>query len=183
MSKKVLLVVGSLREKSFNKTVAKYVESKLNEKGLEVKFLDYANVPLFNQDVEFPAPSSVEKVRNEAVNASALWIFTPEYNGYVPGVLKNLLDWLSRPLAPELFADARILAQKPVTVSGIAGGSKAGFVIPRLEGLLEAMTLNVIKESTGLALPVTAWTTGEFELSNEQKEELDKQVEKFVESI
>ena len=83
MSKKVLFVVGSLREKSFNKTVAEYISKKLEEKGIETSFLDYSKLPFMNQDIEFPTPSEVEKVRNDVKNVDALWIVTPEYNGAV----------------------------------------------------------------------------------------------------
>ncbi len=48
MSKKVLFVVGSLREKSFNKTVAEYISKKLEEKGIETSFLDYSKLPFIN---------------------------------------------------------------------------------------------------------------------------------------
>ena len=85
MSKKVLFVVGSLREKSFNKTVAEYISKKLEEKGIETSFLDYSKLPFMNQDIEFPTPSEVEKVRTDVKGANALWIVTPEYNGSVPG--------------------------------------------------------------------------------------------------
>ena len=91
---KLLFIVGSLRKDSFNlqlaQAAAKYLEGKA-----EVEFLDYKNVQFFNQDIEFPAPPEVAAIR-EAVNAAdGLWIFSPEYNHYFPGVLKNLLDWLS----------------------------------------------------------------------------------------
>lgn len=51
-----------------------------------------------NQDLEVPVQPSVEMVRKEVKEADALWIFTPEYNFSFPGVLRNLLDWLSRPM-------------------------------------------------------------------------------------
>ena len=51
MSKKVLFVVGSLREKSFNRTVAEYISKKLEEKGIEISFLDYSKLPFISQDI------------------------------------------------------------------------------------------------------------------------------------
>ena len=91
MNKKVLFVVGSLREKSFNKTVAEYISKKLEEKGIETSFLNYSKLPFINQDIEFPTLSEVDKVRNEVKNVDALWIVTPEYNGSVPGPFKEFL--------------------------------------------------------------------------------------------
>ena len=97
--KKVLLIVGSLRKESFNLQLAKLAEEMLKDK-VQVSLLQYADLPFMNQDMEFPAPESVARVRQEVLAADGIWIFSPEYNYQIPGVLKNLLDWLSRPLAP-----------------------------------------------------------------------------------
>lgn len=115
---KLLFIVGSLRKESFNlqlaQAAAKYLEGRA-----EIKFLDYCEVPFFNQDMEFPAPPAVTAVR-EAVNAAdGVWIFSPEYNHYFPGVLKNLLDWLSRPISA---TEGNVLAGKPVALSGVTPG-------------------------------------------------------------
>ena len=77
MSKKVLFVIGSLREKSFNRIVAEYISKKLEEKGIEISFLDYSKLPFISQDIEFPTLNEVEKVRNDIKNADAFWIVTP----------------------------------------------------------------------------------------------------------
>ena len=97
--KKVLMIVGSLRKDSFNLQLAKVAEKILKGQA-EVRYLHYADLPFMNQDMEFPAPESVARVRQEVLAADGIWIFSPEYNYQIPGVLKNLLDWLSRPLAP-----------------------------------------------------------------------------------
>ena len=97
--KKVLLIVGSLRKESFNLQLAKLAEEMLKDKA-RVSILQYADLPFMNQDIEFPTPESVARVRQEVLAADGIWIFSPEYNYQIPGVLKNLLDWLSRPLAP-----------------------------------------------------------------------------------
>ena len=97
--KNVLMIVGSLRKDSFNHQLARQVEAMLAGKA-EVSFLQFADLPFMNQDIEFPAPESVARVRQAVQKADGIWIFSPEYNYQIPGVLKNLLDWLSRPLAP-----------------------------------------------------------------------------------
>lgn len=93
--KNVLFIVGSMREQSFNRQLAKVAEEMLKGK-CNVKYLDYSDLPYMNQDLEMPVQPAVARVREEVKNADALWIFTPEYNFSYPGVLKNLLDWLSR---------------------------------------------------------------------------------------
>lgn len=62
---------------------------------MNVEFLNYRDVPLLEQDTEFPAPQSVKDVREQVGKADAVWVVSPEYNGSYPAVLKNLLDWLS----------------------------------------------------------------------------------------
>ena len=86
--KKLVFIVGSLRRGSFNRVLADYVAGKVADRA-DVEFLDYADVPFVNQDIEFPAPGSVTRVRKAVESADGVWIFTPEY---------NFSDWLSRPL-------------------------------------------------------------------------------------
>ena len=183
MSKKVLFVVGSLREKSFNRTVAEYISKKLEEKGIETSFLDYSKLPFMNQDTEFPTPSEVEKVRTDVKNADALWIVTPEYNGSVPGPLKNFLDWISRPVEKGNFGAPEFVKGKLVAVSGAAGKSEASLVIGEITGLLTRMGLNLLEEKVGLVLPAEAFQTGVFNLSDKQKAKLDNEVKLFVEKL
>ncbi|MBQ9844742.1 MAG: NAD(P)H-dependent oxidoreductase [Oscillospiraceae bacterium] len=74
--KKVLMIVGSLRKNSFNMQLARYVEEMLAEKA-QVSFMDYAELPFMNQDIEFPAPDSVAKARQAVMDADGILIFTP----------------------------------------------------------------------------------------------------------
>ena len=115
---KLLFIVGSLRKESFNLQLAR-VAAKYLDGRAEVKFLDYKEVPFFNQDIELPAPPAVTAVRNAVNAADGVWIFSPEYNHYFPGLLKNLLDWLSRPVSAK---EGNVFAGKPVALSGITPG-------------------------------------------------------------
>ena len=92
--KKILFIIGSLREGSFNRKLAEEAERMLDGRAT-VEYLDYSDVPPMNQDFEFPAPAAVRMVREKVAEADALWIFSPEYNYSYPGHLKNLIDWLS----------------------------------------------------------------------------------------
>ena len=183
MNKKVLFIVGSLREKSFNRIVAEYISKKLEEKGIEISFLDYSKLPFISQDIEFPTPNEVEKVRNNVKNADALWIVTPEYNGSVPGPLKNFLDWISRPVVKGNFGAPEFVKGKLVAVSGAAGKSEASLVIGEITGLLTHMGLNLLEEKVGLVLPTEAFQTGVFNLSDEQKAKLDNEVKFLLDKI
>ncbi|MDO5088222.1 MAG: NADPH-dependent FMN reductase [Leptotrichiaceae bacterium] len=178
--KNLLFIIGSLREKSFNSTVAKYVE-KIVEDRADVEFLEYSKLPYMNQDMEFPTPEEVAKVREKVSSADGIWIFTPEYNYNIPGVLKNLLDWLSRPLKPFAFQEPTAISGKFVTISGAAGKSAAAGARESLAKLLGFIRAEVIDEiGTGISVPAEAFQTNELELSEENKEALKKQAEKFL---
>ncbi len=99
--------MGSLHKNGFNNQLAEEAKARIGDRA-EVKFLNYADVPFFNQDEEFPnLPAAVAAARKAVVEADGVWIFSPEYNYSYPGVLKNLLDWLSRPLEPFPAQSAR----------------------------------------------------------------------------
>lgn len=168
---------------SFNRTVAEYISKKLEEKGIEISFLDYSKLPFISQDIEFPTPNEVEKVRNDVKNADALWIVTPEYNGSVLGPLKNFLDWISRPVVKSNLGAPEFVKGKLTAVSGVAGRSEASLVIGEISGLLTRMRLNLLEEKVGLVLPAEAFQTGVFNLSDEQKAKLDNVVKLFVEKL
>lgn len=118
MSKKLLAIVGSLRKESFNLMLAEKAKEIVGEEA-EFEILDYHDIPYMNQDIEFPAPEKIAGIREKVKDADGIWIFTPEYNHFFPGVLKNLLDWLSRPVSGD---EGNVLTGKPVALSGITPG-------------------------------------------------------------
>ena len=184
MSKKtVLLIVGSFRKNSFNQTVADYIAEEL-KKEVNVEFLNYRDVPLLEQDTEFPTPKEVVEVRNQVRNSDAMWIVSPEYNGSYPAILKNVLDWLSRPLVAFDRETPTVIAGKPATVSSIAGSTEGKFVRQNLSTLLAYIRMNPMEGiGTGLVVPAEAWQTGVLTLTDEHKEALKKQVKEFLEFI
>lgn len=141
--KKILAIVGSLRKGSFNKQLALEAQKAVAGKA-ELEILDFQDVPLFNQDLEFPAPESVQRVRRLVKEADALWIFSPEYNHFFPGVLKNLLDWLSRPISAK---EPQVLAGKPLALSGITPGiSGTGLAQDHLVTLLSFLNCRIMNQ-------------------------------------
>lgn len=140
--KKILMIVGSLRNNSLNMQLAKIAEEMLDGKA-QVSFLDYADIPFMNQDIEYPAPESVSRVRQIVMEADGIWFFTPEYNSYIPGVLKNLLDWLSRTLQPNDMNWNPVLKDKPAVISSVAGGGAGEGARKNLSSLLEILAMKV----------------------------------------
>ena len=144
--KKILFIVGSMRKQSFNRQLSEIVKEKLNGKA-EIKELAYSDLPYMNQDIEFPTPEVVARVRAEVKEADGIWIFTPEYNYSYPGVLKNLLDWLSRPYKANDFASGTAVLEKKVTISGIGGKFATAGVREKLKELLGFIKMKLPKQS------------------------------------
>ena len=115
---KVLGISGSLRGDSYNTQLLRAAAELLPE-GVELKLYDgLREIPPYDQDVQdTAAPVAVEALRQRLAAADAVLFATPEYNGSVPGVLKNALDWASRPL------DSNPLRNKPVAVIGASTGA------------------------------------------------------------
>jgi len=111
---KILAIVGSLRKESYNRQLALAAKEILGDR-VDFSILDYQDVPFMNEDIEFPTPEAVKRVREEVKTADGIWFFTPEYNHFFPGVLKNLIDWLSRPVSDK---EPKVLAGKPAAISG-----------------------------------------------------------------
>lgn len=177
--KKILFVVGSMRKESFNRQRANIIAEELKGKA-EVSFLSYGDIPFMNQDIEFPTPEEILRVRSEVEGADGLWIFTPEYNSSYPGVLKNLLDWLSRPHKPNDYANGSSVTDKKVAISGVAGKSAAAGSRGKLKDLLEIMGMKVMENQVGVTINPEAWVNNELTLSDDKKEELKKQAEEFL---
>ena len=178
--KNVLMIVGSLKKRSLNRQLAESVRDMLDGKA-RVSFLEYADVPFLNQDTEYPAPQSVERVRQAVMAADGIWIFSPEYNYQIPGVLKNLLDWLSRPLVPQDRERGSAVKGKVVTVSGVAGKSGAAGVRKNLSALLEIMSMKLVAGmGTGVSVPSDVMQSGELALSEEDRQNLAAQLELFL---
>jgi chromate reductase len=115
---RILVIVGSLRKNSLNRQLAQVAQGIMEDRA-DFRLLDYHDLPFMNQDLEYPAPPAVKRVREEVKLADGIWFFTPEYNHYFPGVLKNLIDWLSRPIGP---GEPQVLEGKPAAISGISPG-------------------------------------------------------------
>lgn len=177
--KKIVFVVGSLRSASFNRKLADVAASALEGKA-EVSFLDYRDIPYMDQDIEFPAPSQIERVRNEVMKADGLWFFTPEYNGFLPGALKNLLDWLSRPLKAGDYAAGTALTGKKAAVTGVGGRMAARGAREQLMKLLPFLKVSVMEQDQGFSLPASAFMNGTWEVEEETAAAVERQSEEFL---
>ena len=177
--KKILFVIGSLRAKSFNRQVANVAKEMIGNRA-EVQELDYSDLPLLNQDIEQPEPAAVARIRKTIAEADGLWIFTPEYNMSYPGHLKNLLDWMSRPVKPMDYGTPTCINGKRVAISGAGGKAATADCRAKLTELLTFMKAEVLKEQVGIAVPAEAWGTDVLVLTDEQKAALKALADKLI---
>ncbi|MGI9123473.1 MAG: NAD(P)H-dependent oxidoreductase [Mycobacterium sp.] len=117
----VLVLVGSLRSGSVNRQLAEAAAESAPDGVTLTVYPDLGELPFYNEDLDVdPAPAPVAALRAAAAAADAALVVTPEYNGTIPAVLKNAIDWLSRP-----FGNGA-LKGKPVAVIGVAAGRYGG---------------------------------------------------------
>ena len=181
--KKILFIVGSLRKGSFNLQVAHEVELMLNGKA-EVSYLDYSDVPFINEDYEYPAPEAVTRLRDIVASADALWVFTPEYNHSYPSQLKNVFDWLSRPVKTKDYELPTVIRGKKVALSGDGGKQQTAKCREKLVELLQVIGADVMTEpQSGIELGAEAWTEGRMVLSDDDKRNLAAEAKAFLEFI
>lgn len=113
--KKILAISGSIRAQSFNTGLTKALP-ELAPEGFSVEYADISTLPLFNSDLESAFPSEAQVLKDQIESADAIVFATPEYNRSIPGVLKNAIDWASRPWGKNSFVG------KPVLVMGASVG-------------------------------------------------------------
>lgn len=138
---KIVAIVGSLRKDSLNRQLALKAGELISDRA-DFEILDYADVPMMNEDIEFPAPAAVARVREKIKSADGVWFFTPEYNHFFPGVLKNLIDWLSRPVSDD---EGNVLERVPAAISGISlGMGGTGIAQDHLVTLISFLNMDVM---------------------------------------
>ena len=112
----ILGFAGSLRKQSYNKAILAAALEAIPD-GASLEVFDLEGIPLFNQDLELEPPDKVKEFKAKIRAADAILIATPEYNYSIPGVLKNAIDWASRPYGDNAFNG------KPVAVMGASVGT------------------------------------------------------------
>ncbi|WP_332701512.1 NADPH-dependent FMN reductase [Devosia sp.] len=131
--KNVAVLLGSLSENSINKTLAKTFE-KLGEGRLRFDYLDIAGLPFYNNDLWDNPPAAVTDLKHRVEAADAVLIVMPEFNRSFPAVIKNALDWASRPYGHNSWAGKplAIAGASPGGIGTAAGQSQLRAVLPVL---------------------------------------------------
>lgn len=150
---KILAFAGSARIESFNKKLVKVAAKEAQMAGAEVTYIDFLDypIPLFNQDLEDDKglPESVLEFRTLLKSHQGFLIASPEYNGSITPLLKNAIDWASRPTPSEsslvCFKGkvAALLAASPGGLGGIRG-------LVHVRAILEGIGVTVIPQQKGI---------------------------------
>jgi chromate reductase len=112
----ILGIAGSLRKQSYNKGALRAAQ-ELVPPGAKLEVFDLAGIPAYNQDEEKSPPPRVAELKSRIRAAGAILLCTPEYNYSIPGVLKNAIDWASRPYGDSAWNG------KPVAIMGASVGA------------------------------------------------------------
>ena len=137
---KVLGLSGSLRRGSFNTAALRAAQDLAPALGMTIETGEIGDLPLYNEDVRAAGqPPSVDRLRSQMAAADALLIVTPEYNYSVPGVLKNAIDWASRP--PNQPFDGKPLAIMGAS-PGLLGTARAQYHLRQMLVFLNALPIN-----------------------------------------
>jgi chromate reductase len=166
---KVLGISGSIRKDSLN-TAALRAAIDLAPADVEIEIADIADLPLYNEDVrEQGYPPSVQRLRDQVHTVDAILFATPEYNYSIPGVLKNAIDWVSRP-------PVQPFAGKPAAIMGVSPGAigtaRAQYHLRQIGVFLDLHFLNkpeVMIGSAGSRFDATGNLTDEVTREHVQK--------------
>ena len=184
--KVILIAVGSFREKSLNRQLAKEAEKLIGDRA-EVRYLKFDDLPFMNQDLEHEDGSQdpvVARVRKEVAEADGLWIVSPEYNHAYPGQVKTLIDWLSRPIIPGDYKTPLPIHGMPVTVSAAGGGWKGQNMAAKLVELLKFVRFADPTEPMCLMnYGIQALKSNVLTLDDENRKLLSDQVDAFLKAV
>lgn len=136
---KILGIAGSLRKGSYNRA-ALHAATQLCPANASIEVFELDGIPPFNQDMENPPPSIVANLKDRIRSSDSILFVTPEYNYSVPGVLKNAIDWASRPYGDSAWEG------KPAAIMGASvgmiGTARAQYHLRQMFVFLNMFALN-----------------------------------------
>ena len=135
---KILGIPGSLRKASFNRSALVAAQSLLPA-GASLDVFELEGIPVYNQDLDKQPPARVVELKARVRAADAILFATPEYNYSIPGVLKNAIDWASRPM------NDSSLSGKPLAImgaGGMGGTIRAQLALRQLSTSINTLIIN-----------------------------------------
>jgi chromate reductase len=138
--KKVAVIVGSLRKDSINRKLARAMAKRLQGKA-EFHFVELSDVPMYNEDLWEKVPESVTRLKSEIAGSDAVLFVTPEYNRSIPAVLKNAIDWASRP-----YGDNSWKGKKAAIVGSTPGNLGTAVAQSHLRSIVGPLGLQLLSD-------------------------------------
>ena len=167
---KLGIIIGSNRRDSINRKLAQ-AQAKLGGDAFEPAFIQIDDLPMYNQDYEQPVPGPVARFKAELSGSDALLFVTPEHSRSIPAVLKNAIDWGSRPYGKNAWAG------KPAAITGTSGGAISTAVA-------QQHLRQVLGSGIGMhVLGGEAYITFKPELIDAQANVIDDSVRKFLKTF
>lgn len=160
MAKTIAVITGSLRKESLNRKLAKALE-KLAEGKLVFDHVEIGDLPHYNEDLWDNTPAAVTRFKKQIAAADGVMIVTPEYNRSFPGVIKNALDWGSRPMKDNSWSG------KPGVTIGTSPGA-IGTAVAQTQ--LQLAMLNVGMRVMHLPEAYVQWSDEKFGTDGEIKD-------------
>lgn len=163
---KIVALSGSLRKDSYN-TLLLRAFAELAPAGMEIEIASVGDLPLYNSDLEAAYPAAARALKDTVNAAAGVIIATPEYNRSISGVLKNAIDWLSRPYGQNSFA------RKPVLVAGVSMG-KIGTAVAQshLKQIMTYLDANLVGQPELYLGPAAELFDATGKITNDATKEL-----------
>jgi chromate reductase, NAD(P)H dehydrogenase (quinone) len=179
MTMRVLGIAGSLRRGSYNHALLREAAERLPAGAELVEFERLSEIPPYDADLELAgAPEPVAGLRLAIREADAVLVATPEYNHSIPGVLKNALDWASRP------AGQSALMGKPAAVVGASTGMfGAVWAQAETRKVLSALGGRVVEGELPVARASELYEGGRLNLSPEQSQQLEELLAQLISEV
>ena len=176
---RVLGISGSLRRDSYNHALLREAAERLPGGAELIEFERLVEIPPYDADLEeLAAPEPVQALREAIREADGVLIATPEYNHSIPGVLKNALDWASRP------AGKSAMNGKPAAVVGASTGMfGAVWAQAETRKVLGALGARVVESELPVAKAADLYSDGRLELPPQQAEQLEEILAELVAAI
>ena len=144
---KIIGISGSIRHESANTAILKVLKERLAGR-VQLEIVSLAEIPPYNQDLELSPPHEIIKLRNAVRSCDAMIIGSPEYNHGMSGVLKNALDWLSRPYRDSPIKDKPVLTY--TASPAFTGGVRAQAQLNETLSAIEAVRVAYPQVAVGL---------------------------------
>jgi chromate reductase len=176
---RVLGISGSLRRDSLNSALLRAAAERLPAGAELIEFEHLREIPPYDADLELEGtPDSVAELREAIRGADAVLVATPEYNHSIPGVLKNALDWASRP------AGESALNGKPAAAIGASTGMfGAVWAQAETRKVLSALGGRVVETELPVAGAAERYVGGQLELSPQQSGQLEEILAELVSAV